>query len=63
MTRLKGLPAKIDKAALMKAIGLMLMSWAALPIIYYLLVRKKKPMEEVMKDEEMAGAGDVMEDV
>jgi hypothetical protein len=28
------------------AVGLMLMSWTALPIIYFLLVRKKKTVEE-----------------
>ena len=45
--RLKGLGEKVDKKALAAAIGLMLMSWAALPFIYFLLVRRKK----VVKDE------------
>ena len=31
-----------DKAALTKAIGICVMGWLALPIIYYLIVRKKK---------------------
>ena len=47
---IKGLGEKIDKIALGKAVGIMLLSWAALPIVYYLLVRKKKPKEEE-KDE------------
>ena len=32
---------KIDRKALAGAIGLMLMSWAALPIVYWLILRKK----------------------
>ena len=32
---------KIDKAVLAQAVGLMLMSWAALPIVYYLLKQRK----------------------
>ena len=47
---IKGKEVKIDKEALTKAVGVMLLSWAALPIVYYLIVRKKKDMEEV-KDE------------
>lgn len=43
---------KIDKAALGKAVGVMLLSWAALPIVYYLIVRKKKDMEEVKEEDE-----------
>ena len=32
---------KIDKKALASAVGLMLLSWGALPIVYWLIVRKK----------------------
>jgi len=32
----------IDKSVLAKAIGIMLMSWLALPIVYFLLLRRKK---------------------
>ena len=34
--------SKVDKAVLGKAVALMLMSWAALPIIYFILLRRKK---------------------
>ena len=49
--KLKEVVGKIDRKALAKAVGLMLLSWAALPIIYYLLVRKKKDMKEVDEDD------------
>ena len=49
--RLNNLGKKVDKKALAASIGLMLISWAALPIVYWLIVRKKKPMEEVKTDE------------
>lgn len=32
---------KIDKKALTEAVGLMLLSWGALPIVYWLILRKK----------------------
>lgn len=32
---------KVDKKALAGAVGLMLISWAALPIVYWLIVKKK----------------------
>ena len=41
LDKLKEKVGKIDKSALSAAIGLMLLSWAALPIIYYLLIRRK----------------------
>jgi hypothetical protein len=49
---IKGAGSKIDKKALGMAVALMLMSWAALPIVYYLLVRKKRPMKEVKEEAE-----------
>ena len=49
---IKGKEVKIDKEALTKAVGVMLLSWAALPIVYYLIVRKKEDMEEVKNEEE-----------
>ena len=47
---LKGRFGKLNKKALVASVGLMLMSWAALPIIYWLIVRKKKAVEEVKED-------------
>jgi hypothetical protein len=47
---LKDKVGKLDKKALAMSVGLMVMSWAALPIIYLLIVRKKKPMEEVKEE-------------
>jgi preprotein translocase subunit YajC len=41
---------KVDKKAAGLTIGLLLMSWLAFPIIYYMIVRSKK---EVKKDENM----------
>ena len=49
---IKGKEVKIDREALTKAVGVMLLSWAALPIVYYLIVRKKEDMEEVKNEEE-----------
>lgn len=45
---------KIDHKALVGAVGLMLMSWAALPVVYWLLVRKKKEenLEKEKKENE-----------
>lgn len=51
LEKLKEGAGRLDKPALLKAIALMLMSWAALPIVYYLLVRKKKPLKEVKTEE------------
>jgi len=33
---------KIDRKALAGAVGIMAISWAGLPIVYWLIVRKKK---------------------
>lgn len=43
---IKEIPGNIDKTALASAIGLMMMSWAALPIVYWLIVRKKGDKKE-----------------
>ena len=40
--KLKEIAEKIDKKSFAGAIGIMLLSWAALPIVYWLIVRKKK---------------------
>jgi uncharacterized membrane protein YbhN (UPF0104 family) len=32
---------KIDRKALASAVGLMCLSWAALPIVYWLIVKRK----------------------
>jgi hypothetical protein len=40
--KIKEFAEKIDKNALAGAVGLMLMSWAALPIVYWLIIRKKE---------------------
>jgi hypothetical protein len=55
LDKLKDKFVKIDKKALGASIGLMLISWAALPIIYWLIVRKKPPMEEVKVEEKENG--------
>lgn len=41
---------KIDKPALAKAVGVMLLSWAALPIVYYLIVRRKSTKDTKEKE-------------
>jgi uncharacterized membrane protein YbhN (UPF0104 family) len=38
----KEITEKIDKEALASAIGLMCLSWAALPIVYWLILKKKE---------------------
>jgi hypothetical protein len=38
----KTIAGKIDKKALASAIGLMMLSWAALPIVYWLIINKKE---------------------
>ena len=40
------LTAKINKKALAGAVGIMMMSWAALPIVYWLIVQYKKGEKE-----------------
>jgi hypothetical protein len=42
MTPIKEIAEKIDKEALASAIGLMCLSWAALPIVYWLIIKKKE---------------------
>ena len=37
---------RLDKVALGKAIGVCALSWLAVPIIYYMIVKKKKVGEE-----------------
>jgi hypothetical protein len=43
--KIKGIEGKIDWKILLKAIGIMCISWAALPVVYYLL-KKREGMEE-----------------
>ena len=43
---------KLDKGVLIKAVGLMLLSWAALPFIYHILMREKKRREEKQKEDD-----------
>ena len=47
--KLRGREVKIDKKVLAKAVGIMCLSWAALPIIYYLLIKREK--KEVKEDD------------
>lgn len=42
MSKITEIAGKIDKEALAGAIGLMCLSWAALPIVYWLIVKKKR---------------------
>ncbi len=46
---------KFDKKAFGIAVGFMVMSWIALPIVYYLLVKKHKQEKEVKKDVKNVG--------
>jgi hypothetical protein len=41
LDKIKDLTGKIDRKALAGAVGLMLLSWGALPIVYWLILRKK----------------------
>jgi hypothetical protein len=36
------LTEKLDKKALASAIGIMMLSWAALPIVYWLIIQLKE---------------------
>jgi hypothetical protein len=49
MTKIKEIVEKIDRNALASAIGLMCLSWAALPIVYWLIIKKKEG--EIKKNE------------
>lgn len=42
MAKINEIAKKIDKKALASAMGLMCLSWAALPIVYWLIVRNKE---------------------
>jgi uncharacterized membrane protein YbhN (UPF0104 family) len=42
MKKITEIAEKIDKEALAGAIGLMCLSWAALPIVYWLIIKKKE---------------------
>jgi len=39
---------KIDKSVLAKAVGIMLMGWLALPIVYYMLLKRKNEKTETL---------------
>jgi hypothetical protein len=39
---IKELSGKVDKKALASAIGLMCLSWAALPVVYWLIIKNKE---------------------
>ena len=43
---------KIDKPILVKAVGVTLLGWLALPIIYYILLRQKGSVKEPDEKEE-----------
>lgn len=51
MKLLDTIKGKVDKKAVGTTICLLLMSWLAFPIIYYMIVRSKK--KEVKKNENM----------
>jgi uncharacterized membrane protein YbhN (UPF0104 family) len=46
MSKITEITKKIDKEALAGAIGLMCLSWAALPIVYWLIIKKKEGGEK-----------------
>lgn len=50
LDEIKGLSGKIDKKALIEAVGLMLLSWAALPIVYWLIMHKNKKGDKDKKE-------------
>ena len=43
--KIKEIAGNIDKKALATSIGIMTLSWAALPIVYYLLIKIRKKEE------------------
>lgn len=51
MKILEKIKGKVDKKAAYQTIGILLMSWLAFPVIYYLIVKKNK--EEKKKNENM----------
>lgn len=46
LDKIKVLTGKIDKAALSAAVGVMLLSWGALPIVYWLIIRKREDKKD-----------------
>ena len=44
--KVKTISGKIDKKALAGAIGIMVISWGALPIVYWLIVKTQKKNDE-----------------
>jgi hypothetical protein len=42
MKKISEIAEKIDKKALAGAVGLMCLSWAALPIVYWLILKKNE---------------------
>jgi hypothetical protein len=51
LDEIKTLTDKIDRKALTGAVGIMLLSWAGLPLVYWLIARKNvKEKEEVKKE-------------
>lgn len=55
MKFLDEIKGKVDKKAFYITIGLLLMSWAAFPLIYYLLVKRYKTKEKEVKEDEDMG--------
>jgi hypothetical protein len=49
---IKGSVSKIDKEVVIKAVGLMLLSWGALPLIYIILLREKRRKKEEKNDKD-----------
>ena len=48
---IKGKEVKIDHAVLAKAVGIMCLGWLALPIVYYMLKKRKDGKEEEIIEE------------
>jgi hypothetical protein len=42
MSKINEIAGKIDKKALAYATGLMCLSWAALPLVYWLIIKNKE---------------------
>ena len=47
---IRGKEVKIDKGVLVKAIGIMCLGWLALPIVYYMLKKRKNGEEEIIEE-------------
>jgi hypothetical protein len=50
LDKIKGLSAKIDQKALAGAVGLMLLSWGALPLVYRILMQRNAEKKQITRN-------------